>query len=44
MELQKLKKTVRYTKLNEFDVERQTVYEQNKKQAKIIIQLQGELE
>lgn len=39
-ELAKLKRTMRYTKLNEVEVEKQTIIEENKRQAKLIIQLQ----
>ena len=42
-ELTKLKKTIRYTKLNEFEIEKQTIYEENKRQGKLISQLKAQL-
>ena len=43
-ELAKLKKTIRYTKINEIEMEKQAVLEQNKRQAKMIIHFQTKLE
>ena len=43
-ELNKLKKTLRFTKLNESEIERQAVVEENRRQAKVNQQLQVELE
>jgi regulator of replication initiation timing len=42
-EVARLKKSLKYTKLNEVEVERQTIYEENKKLAKLVHQYENEL-
>lgn len=42
-EISKLKRAVRYTKINELQTEKQTIYEENRRLAKLIQQLEGQL-
>lgn len=43
-EIAKLKRAIRYTKINEIEFEKQAVFEENQRISKVIGQLQTELE